>query len=243
MKITIVETRTVPTIKIEDNGKLMTFHSKYDPLREAKIWSENASKHVKKDENIVVIGLGAGYHIQALANLLPNQSITVIEFNDTFFHWFKSSPFHELVANLPNVSVKSFTQLPLMAQTNLFSDIRSTNLLIHKHGLDIFPNELGNVKAVLDHIKLQNGSLQHQIENMKTNFEKNIALNDQGTHKLMNRHKDKPMILVSADPSLNKQLPLLKQIRTEQTSIIGAVATAIKPLMQHGVTPDFFRYH
>ncbi|OZI12701.1 hypothetical protein CEW92_04900 [Bacillaceae bacterium SAS-127] len=240
MKITIVETRTVPTIKIEYNGKNITFHSKYDPLHEAKIWCENSIAKLKKDRNIIVIGLCAGYHIQALVKLLPNTPITIIEFNDIFFNWFKNSPFYQSIASLQNVSVKQFSQLTSAERKNIFTSISSTNLLIHKNGLDIFPSEFENIKAVLDNIKLQNGSMQNQLENMHSNFNKNILLNDKGINELTNIYKGKPMILVSAGPSLDKQLPLLKTIREENTFIIGTVGTAVKPLLQHDIIPDFF---
>ncbi|MEK5071467.1 motility associated factor glycosyltransferase family protein [Sporosarcina sp. FSL K6-1508] len=195
---------------------------------------------MKDQEEIVIVGLGAGYHIRALAKVMPNKLITVIEFNDTFFKWFKNSSFYAHIVILENVSIKQFSCLSPTMKESIFSSVSSTNLLIHKNGLDILPDEYESVKAVLEDIKLQKNSIMNQIGNMNTNFEKNVLLNDKGIGKLQNKYKGKPMILVSAGPSLDKQLPLLKKINDEKKFIIGAVGTAVKPLVKFGIIPDFF---
>ncbi|MEK4406549.1 6-hydroxymethylpterin diphosphokinase MptE-like protein [Sporosarcina sp. FSL K6-6792] len=240
MKISIVETRTVPTVKIDLNGKSIVFHSKYDPLHEAAVWSESSLKGLKNQEEIVIVGLGAGYHIRAVAEAMPDKLITVIEFNDIFLTWFKDSPFYASIVILQNVSIKQFSDLSPTERGCVFSSVSSTNLLIHKNGLDISPYEYENVKAVLEDIKIQKNSISNQIGHMNMNFKKNIILNDDGIGKLKNKYAGKPMILVSAGPSLDKQLPLFKKIRDENFFIIGAVGTAVKPLVKFGIIPDFF---
>jgi len=240
VKLTIIETRTVPTVKVEFNGKRIIFHSKYDPLHEAQIWCKNAIESLKVNEEIVVVGLGAGYHIQALAQAIPNKPIIVIEFNDTFFKWFKKSSFYEHVTSYKNVYIKQFTCLTPTEKETIFASIRSTNLLIHKNGIDIFPVEYAGIKGILEDIKLQKNSIQNQIGNMISNFKKNILLNDPGIGILQNTYVGKPMILVSAGPSLDSQLPLLKKIRDNNNFIIGAVGTALIPLVNYGIIPDLF---
>lgn len=240
VKITIIETRTVPTIKAELNGRKTFFHSKYNPLIEAQAWYERESKFLKTDEGIIVIGLGAGYHIQQLAENLPEQEITIIEFNDTFFNWFKNSPFHKRIRHYKNVKIQQFSALSTTEKKQVFSSVSSTNLLVHKTGLDLLPQEYNGIRGILEDIQIQKSSILNQIENMNDNFKKNILLNDLGIGTLQNVYEGKPMILVSAGPSLDKQLPLLKKIRDEHFFIIGAVGTAIKPLISFDIVPDFF---
>lgn len=50
--------------------------------------------------------------------------------------------------------------------------------------------------------------------------------------------KDMPAIIVSAGPSLNKNIEELK--RAKNKAFIIAVDTAIKPLLAHGIVPDMF---
>ena len=240
MKLAIIETKTVPTIKAVFNGRTLFFHSKYDPLNEATIWCKNEGDQIKTDEDIIVVGLSAGYHIQRLAALHPNQTIIVIEFNNKLFQWFKNSPFYKLIAQCNNVIIKQFNFLSAIERESIFSTVSLTNLLIHKNGLDLLPVEYQGIEEALKDLLMQKKSLRQQLGNLIANFEKNSLLKDKGIGQLKNMYEGKLMILVSAGPSLDKQLPLLKKIRDEQHFIIGAVGTAIKPLIKAAIIPDFF---
>lgn len=242
MKLSIIKTRTVPTIKVEQLEKTIILHSKYDPLNEAKKWAENETKRLKVNEKIIVIGLSAGYHVQQLAKFIPHKPITVIEFNDTFFNWFKQSELYKNVSILSNVSIKQFSNLSSEERESIFSSVRSSNLLIHKNGIDIMPSKYKGIKSILEDIKLQNDSIKNQLINMSSNFTKNLSLDDDGIGGLENIYKGKPMILISAGPSLDKQLPLLKVIQSESKFILGAVGTALKPLVNYDIVPDFFTF-
>jgi len=63
-------------------GKQITFHSKYDPLNEAKRWAQTELELVELDYGITILGLGAAYHVMEIANLHPTLDIHVIEFNE-----------------------------------------------------------------------------------------------------------------------------------------------------------------
>ncbi|AOV08510.1 motility associated factor glycosyltransferase family protein [Sporosarcina ureilytica] len=240
MTFTIIETKTVPTIQVLSNSRRMILHSKYNPLKEVNIWCDKEADEIKEDEEIIVIGLGAGYHIQQLANRYPTHKITVIEFNDPFFKWFKQSPFNASLSQNDAISMKQFSALSPTEKNQIFSSISLTNLLIHKSGLDLLPTEFEGVKIALEDIILQKNSLRKQLGNLHSNFEKNNALNDKSICDLKNLYSGKPIILVSAGPSLDKQLPLLKKIHDEKHFVIGAVGTAVKPLIKAKITPDFF---
>ncbi len=240
MKLSIVETRTVPTVKAEFKGRDVFFHSRYDPLNEAQAWLKKGVKAINKNQVVIVIGLGAGYHIQQLAESISEQTILIIEFNDTYFSWFKNSPFHSQLTRYNNVVLKRFNELTNVEKEKIFTSISSTNLLIHKSGLDIMPEEYKGIKEALEDIQFQQNSFQHQVDIMRLNFEKNRMLNDQGIGDLTNMYAGKPMILISAGPSLDKQLSLLKKIYEQHQFVIGAVGTALKPLLNANIIPDFF---
>lgn len=72
MKLSCVNTKTVPTVKVELNNQPFVFHSKYDPLHASQKWAENSLFLIKPEEEVIVFGLCAGYHIEALSELLPN---------------------------------------------------------------------------------------------------------------------------------------------------------------------------
>lgn len=168
-------------------------------------------REINEIEAIIVVGLGAGYHIQQLAETIPGQKIVVIEFNDSYFSWFHNSIFHRDLSSYKNVVLKRFNGLSSLEKETIFTSVNSRNLLIHKSGLDIIPDEYKGIKEALEDLQFQQNSFQHQVGNLKTNFEKNSMLDDQGIGNLSSKYAGKPMILVSAGPSLDKQLPLLKK--------------------------------
>lgn len=240
MEIHVIETKTVPTIQVHLNNKKIFLHSKYDPLKEADIWVGKEKSQIKENALILVIGIGAGYHIQKLAETFPSHSITVLEFNKEFYNWFIKSSFYLAFKIQPNIQIKLGSILSSQEQKQLFNNIPSSNILIHKSGLDLLPEKLSGIKAALEDLKMQQRSLQVQQPRLVENFNRNLKLNNEGIKNWKDKFEGRPMILVSAGPSLDKQLPLLKKIQDEDSFIIGAVGTAIKPLLNAGITPDFF---
>lgn len=240
MKFSIIETKTVPTIQVLFNNKKMVLHSKYDPLKEATIWVEKEIKQLSNNSSVLVIGLGAGYHIEKLSKTLPSTKIIVLEFNEQLFNWVKLSPFYVSLKKLQNVEVKLGSSLSTKEKEMLFSNINAENILIHKSGLDLLPKEFLGIKATLEDLKMQKSSLQVHEPHLNQNLQQNILLKNEGIGKWRDKFEGRPMILVSAGPSLDKQLPLLKKIYDEGYFIIGSVGTAVKSLLNADIKPHFF---
>lgn len=240
MRISYLNTKTVPTVKVELNDLTIVFHSKYDPLHASQKWAENSLILIKPEEEVIIFGLCAGYHIEALSKLLPNTSIIVVEFNEQYYDWFVASSLKGALDKCENVTIRKFSQLSENQRNSLFTSISSTNILSLEQYFNIIPVHYSSVAAVLRRIILQNKSLSNQIGFMKENFNRNVTLNDDGIYNMKEKYLGKPMILISAGPSLNKQLPHLKTIQNSGSFILGAVGTALSPLTSYGITPDFY---
>ncbi len=63
--------------------------STYDPLEEATAWVERAN--LKNIEQVVVLGLGAGHHIEELLKQNPKIKITVIDVRSELFDFFEKN--------------------------------------------------------------------------------------------------------------------------------------------------------
>lgn len=240
MQITIIDTRTSPTVSVVLNNKTFIFHSKYDPINEAESWVRNLSKTIKVEEDILIIGLGAGYHIEELSKVFPKNKIKIVEFNDDYFSWFMKSNFYKNISRLKNIQIISFARLPKEQQPQIFSSFSSTNIAIHKSTYDIFPDKYLLLLQSLKNLQYHQKTVIQQVDSLYENFQKNILLNDSSICELKNLYKNRPAILVSAGPSLSKQLALLKKAKRNSDLIIGAVGTAIKPLLKEDIIPDFF---
>ena len=56
--------------------------SKVDPVTEARRWADRQRAQVSENSGIVVLGLGAGYHVAALCRMFPNKKVVVFERNE-----------------------------------------------------------------------------------------------------------------------------------------------------------------
>ena len=66
----MVHTKTsAPSLRIisPESGKPELLHSAYDPIREAQRWAESAT--FESPINVVVLGIGLGYHLLTLVKL------------------------------------------------------------------------------------------------------------------------------------------------------------------------------
>jgi len=223
---------------MEDKNYIL--HSKYDPVNESNNWLKNFSKTVKENENILIIGIGAGYHVKHLMESYPKQKILVIEFNSSYFSWFIESEFYTNLVNYQNLIIKSFSSMPTSEQQQLFTSYSSTNIGIHKSALDILPTEYLAMLPLLKDLQFHQNTVIQKIDILNENFKTNISLNDPSLSDLNNIYQNKAAILVSAGPSLNKQLPLLRDISEKKNVVICAVGTAIKPLLSNNIVPDLF---
>lgn len=96
-------------------------------------------------------------------------------------------------------------------------------------------NEL--VNHLRNHMTAMGNSLEDTLQGM-TNELHNvpIALQSQRLSEFKDMYKDKPIICVASGPSLDKQLPLLKQIKGK--ALIICAESAFRVLLKNGISPD-----
>ncbi|GAB6158047.1 motility associated factor glycosyltransferase family protein [Desulfotomaculum varum] len=240
MKFCLINTKSgVPTVKVEKKNKSFYMHSSYDPIKEAERWATRASISNNFSSVFVIVGMGAGYHIKALHRLCPNVPIAVWDFNASFASWAKNVGLLSWLNNQTHISY-SFSEslqeiknnfLPLLKQAGV-------TLLIHPPSLEIIPDSLCEIKQLFNQYLLYLRGLSAQEDLLRDNFLKNIALGDPGIVEWLGKYQQVPAVLISAGPSLNKQLTLLKEIAQNKCAIIASVGTALQPLLGAGISPD-----
>lgn len=74
--ITVEQARSGhPILKVDGRGLCSSF----DPIKEATSWAEKAVVDAGDAESVFVLGLGAGYHSEALRARLPGRLVVTIE--------------------------------------------------------------------------------------------------------------------------------------------------------------------
>ncbi|OIJ22371.1 hypothetical protein BKP45_06975 [Anaerobacillus alkalidiazotrophicus] len=241
MKWELIETSTSDySIKlIMDNSDELYLNSRYNPLKEAKRWVEGI-KLTSLPKKFIIVGMGAGYHIRELHLRYPNIEIEVWDFNNDFANWIKSSKTLELIGiDLEFIKYHSTENKGEINKEFIpFINDDGIQFLIYKPALNLIPPNLSLVKEALnDLILLKQNSLARE-ELLSRNIKSNLSLEDKGVVGWINQFSDQPIILVSAGPSLTKQLPLLQELSQKNNIQIACVGTALIPLTKFGIKPN-----
>jgi hypothetical protein len=246
--IEIVSSRNgLPTVRVTKlDGKKIFLHSSVDPAREANTIAEGLE--VSLGNFVVVYGFGLGYLIEALLNKLDEKiPLFVIEPDRALFCVAMSTRDLRSVTSSGRVVIvlqgagsdlgTSFsecydiTRYTRMVMTGLVGHQK-----IYNEDYDNTIHQLHDtMRAKIVHLrtlsKIERAMISNAIINLPTYYA------SPGIKTLFGRFKGMPAIIVSAGPSLNKNIHLLKQVKGK--AVILAVGTALKPLQENGIEPDF----
>lgn len=239
----------VPTVRVTTpENKQIFLHSSVDPIREAEKIADGIE--ALPGNFVVVYGLGLGYLIEALLEKLDEKiPLFVIEPDPVLFGVVMSTRDLRTILSSKRVflivhgaadnnligtyffSFYDSTRYSRMVLTGLSGhksayndDYRKTIRQLH----DAVKSKMVNLNTMR---KIGRDLMSNAIINLPTLY------TSPGIKTLFGRFKDMPAIVVSAGPSLNRNIHLLKQAQGK--AVILAVGTAVKALQKNGVDPDF----
>jgi len=233
-------TKTLP------DGRRITLHSSYDPVTEAERFINLCD--VDKVANFIVPGIGLGYHItELIKRALRSSQILIFEKEMEGLFWclanidFTSVLAHPGVQFQIGVDVSSLEEIlephRIRYSLNGYATVQFKPL-VHAE-IEYYSPIIKKCDAILNEtridLKTQAGFSKLFYRNIIENW-KNI-IGSPGIHPLKNAYSGIPAIIVSAGPSLDKNIPLLKN--SGQRALTIAVATALKPLLKHNIKVDF----
>lgn len=222
-------------------------HSLYDIENETKMMLKNVENNV---ETIILFGMGNGYALKYILDKYENlYEIIVIEpslqifkkniEDHDFSNLFKSKTRKDLYTTF--IVNKSET---FVVNAIYFKMIRSKNvaMVYNVSYCSVFNSYYNNMATSLSKLlKVKTGDIRtfagqwklwllNSIKNYKA--ERVIPI-----EKLRTIFKDKTAVIVSAGPSLNKNIHLIKKLK--EKAIIFAVGSSIKILESRGIIPHF----
>lgn len=234
----------MPIVKILKENRTWYLHSRYDPEKEAFRWVERQTADLTKiPERFLVIGMGAGYHVHMLHRRFPEVCIDVWDFNCRFGEWLSQSGLLSWLTDKSSLITYRYTESLEEFNRHLGQIMQEDEIymLIHSPSLELIPSALSQWKLALEEQLLHTRAYFVQRKKLDENFYQNVLLNDPGVATWINQYVDKPMIMVSGGPSLTKQIKVLKKAieNNGKTFVLGCVGTALIPLLNEGVLPDF----
>jgi len=235
-----------PTLAVRSpGGEWRLMHSEQDPLAEA-------AKHVEtiklaEADYLIILGFGLGYHVMEAISRIPSDCpVFIIEHSADIFkaalHVFDFTT----ILRSPNVKIFVGTDLheTMPALQEDFRSFRYHNIkvVIHPPSAALFPRYkevMDNFYRVLKIVQINVNTLRFFSRVWLTNNLLNLPaiIESPGVISLFNQFTKRPAILVSAGPSLDKNIDSLRQAQGK--AVILAVDTSLRPLLAHGIRPDF----
>ncbi len=223
------------------NGKIFKTEDTYDksfqnnPLKKEIIFSiginsvielEKLYKNINKDSYIVVIEPNLSFfnHVLHKKDLKIFQNKNIVLFSDKL----------EQLSNFTREFISKHSLIGLAKNINFYQTdyYRKYEYETTKRIIQIIREIVRNViLSVGNSIEDGLGGLKNNLENLEW------ILKSKDISRLKNVYKDKPAIIVSAGPSLNKNINELKRVKNR--AIIIAVDTIVNKLLLEGIVPDF----
>ncbi|RXJ02278.1 DUF115 domain-containing protein [Anaerobacillus alkaliphilus] len=232
----ILPTKTgLPTVKLKQNDKTIFIHSQYNPMNEASVFAE---ANYKSDiRTYIVYGLGLLYHIEALLNIDSSIKVYIIESNEDIIHAALNNIDLSSIAANKNVSIiYNSNPYQFVREINSLLKIKNSKLVLHLPSVQVIPEIYREIRYLFEEYRIRSNSINRTSDLMTSNFSENINNFHGSFEELGINYKGLPYFIVSAGPSLDKNKREL--INVKGKSIILAVGTAVKPLLQVGVLPD-----
>lgn len=243
ISLELIETKSKKySAKVFKNGKSIFLHSAYNPEKEANALINEIKNETEKDLDLVFIfGIGAGYLINAFKKL--NINIAIIEPSIKFFNLlidnFKLDKILEdnitfFIGGDDIEDIEKFISLTNTKKVKFFIT-RSYATLFNEEALfyqskvlSIVDKKIININTISRFDKLWAYNIASNVAKISTYY---------GVNKFFDKYKNIPAVIVSAGPSLEKNIRKLKEIKNK--ALIIAVDTAIKPLFSHNISPHF----
>jgi hypothetical protein len=207
-----------PTLLLND----IYIYSKYNPRMDARKFIAN--EYDENAKGYFLVGLGLGYHLEALLELDKGKPIIVLALEHKEL---KICPFISQMEQYKNVNVI------IRLESNV--DLSQYKVIIPNPWMKAIGHE-HRLHDVLEDIKIRQMSYVALATELEKNFQANSKNNDHSISKFADMFKEKSAYLVSAGPSLDNTIELLKE--TKEKCFILAVGSALNTLLRNDIEPN-----
>lgn len=238
-------------LKVSQNGKILYLNGKYAPSAKIERWLEQQGK-IEEYAPVIIIGISNGYHIQRIMQAVPRTS-NILVYEPSFELFRRTLEEVDLSflfeMHVPvGIVVEGMNEDELEAYFGLMiSYDNMTSLKCYTSGnyAKLFPEQLEKfIKVLKKHIEKisisWNTLVRYTDVKAKNTFNNLPYLYEGYSIEALKGilPVDIPVIVVSAGPSLNKNIMDLK--KAVGKSCIIATDTAMKPLLTAGIIPNLF---
>jgi hypothetical protein len=236
-----------PTASYRKGESEFSLHSRYDPLKEARQILEKTD--CSDSDYFIFLGFGLGYLLDALFEKHPdprNHYFIVESDLEILKAAFEARDLSNILS-LPHLHFAWPASGPKLSEQWLrFFDpveARKSTYLTHSPSASLNPETYKSAAEIIQSQTFQIFSdINTLVEKSRIfldNFVRNVrkAAMSPGVIKFSGKFKDIPAVIVSAGPSLDKNVHELRG--HEDKVLILSTDTALKPLLSAGIHPHF----
>lgn len=236
-------------LTVKKDGKLYRFNSIYSPLRESDIWADQYE--IKNIKTVIsMIGLGNGFFARSIIKRLDNgASVILYEPSvEIFIHVLKNYDISDIISEyhvtlvLKGVNEKKI--IPIYNKMVNWLNFANQKFCVHPKYDEVFVEEcekfLQTFIEIAQRAQIERNTEFYFANSTLNNFLYNMRYIKEG--QILSQYKntfpeETPAIIVSAGPSLDKNIDELKMAKGK--AVIFCVDTAIKYLLKKDIVPDF----
>ena len=238
-------------LKVKQKEKIRYLNGKYAPEAVVEEWL-NKNGRIEEYSPIVIVGISNGIHIKKIMDKAPKTSNIIIyepslelfkreiEEVDLSFLFKLDIPVGIIVEGLNESEISTYFRLMIS-----YDNMTSLKCYISGNYVDLFPKETKKfvtmLRRYIDEISTTWNTLVRYTDIKAKNTFTNLPYLCEGYSIEQLKGilpEDVPTIVVSAGPSLHKNLMDLK--KAVGKACIIATDTAMKPLLNAGIFPDLF---
>lgn len=234
--------------RVKKEQQFLYLGGKRDAKRPVELWAERFGE-IYEYAAIFLFGVGSGSYLKAAVKKCPKEANVIVyePSMNIFLTLLQETDLSEEIEKLPigfvveGLNAAEFS--PVMRRALVLENIDRMKEYVHPNYKSLYGKEIRDYVKKLDRYVEEILVMRNTVHKMSITIAQNIIGNlkyiAEGYHPAL-LSKTIPYsgaaILVSAGPSLNKNIQELK--RAKNKCLIVAVDTAVKPLMRTGIVPD-----
>ncbi|MHB9922107.1 motility associated factor glycosyltransferase family protein [Clostridium botulinum] len=232
-------------IRICKDGKQIYIGSKYSVNRDIDKLSKEL-KDINNETIVIIFGLGTGEHILKVLGNTKYNKIVVFEPDMAIIKTFMTIDYSKKILENERVILTDYTKKKCReVLDNVITETEANNVKIlnysnynkifNKEFVEFFKVCIDVTEKCMVNINTEMYFSKKMIEVYLNNIKNIISSKSINCYK--NGAKNMPAVIVSAGPSLSKNIHKLKVAQDKFVIVCGA--RTLKPLLDAGVTPDY----
>lgn len=223
-------------VPVFSDGK--TMHSKYDPQKEALNFGNEANS---KNKFTIIIGLGAGYHIESFAKRNPDNLIVAVENSIQDISFVSKIDSVKSILENTNIIVTDVKKLEEKILQNFIPALHGgINILSNRAWVEHNENAFININLIIKN-SIEKTSRDFSVQShfgfiWQKNILDNLKLCSKLPEKKFSFDTNKTACIIAAGPSLDYKINELKTNRDKY--FIIATDTAFSVLTKYKIKSD-----